>query len=338
MTVAPREPDPSALRRGARLLPWLQWLLVIAGLTLMGWWAFAVADGALAQRAARRSLEAAPRIVRSAPRPPGASGRQPRPARALLRGAPLADLSIPRVGLSAVVLHGSDDVTLRRGPGHLENTALPGEPGNAVIAGHRDTFFRRLRHVAVGDDVFVDTPEGSVRYRVTTLRVVNPRDLSVLAATEDTVLTLITCYPFWVLGDAPDRFVVRAIRVDDPGAPGEAGLASTALPVAPARVASGAVAEAPARAHAPRAADDETLVRDAVERFRAAHNARVGSGRDGSAGRPLRFRSCDVTIDGGQATAACAAAPTDGGATPGVWRLALERDSGQWAIRTIEIP
>ena len=90
---------------------------------------------------------------------------------------------------------------------------MPGETGNAGIAGHRDTFFRPLRNVRLGDEIFVDTPQGRVEHRVTSLRVVHPRDLSVLDPTDDEVLTLITCYPFTLLGSAPDRFIVRAARV-----------------------------------------------------------------------------------------------------------------------------
>jgi LPXTG-site transpeptidase (sortase) family protein len=90
---------------------------------------------------------------------------------------------------------------------------VPGEGGNAVFAGHRDSFFRPLRHVRVGDDVFVDTSDGRFHYRVASTHVVGPRDLSVVAPTDEEVLTLITCYPFWLIGNAPDRFVVRATRV-----------------------------------------------------------------------------------------------------------------------------
>ncbi|MBI4266611.1 MAG: class D sortase [Acidobacteria bacterium] len=119
--------------------------------------------------------------------------------------------------LSAVVLHGSDAQTLRRAPGHLENTALPGESGNVVIAGHRDSFFWPLRNVQLGDDIFLETADRRFHYRVTSVRVVSPRDVHVLAPTDTPMLTLITCYPFWVFGNAPDRFVVRAAAVQGSG-------------------------------------------------------------------------------------------------------------------------
>ena len=197
-------------------------LLVIAGAALLGWCVLVVGDAWVAQWAARIALETVSLPQQPAVVEPVSSPVAARPA-STAPGAALATLSVPRVGLTAVVLQGSDARTLRRGPGHLETTALPGETGNDVIAGHRDSFFRPLRHVAVGDDVFLDGPAGRVHYRVTWARVVSPRNVSVLAPTDADVLTLITCYPFWVLGNAPDRFVVRAVRVDA-GEPATAGV------------------------------------------------------------------------------------------------------------------
>ena len=188
-------------------------LLLVAGVALLGWCALVVGDAWVAQWAARVALETVtlphrPAVVEPASSSPAAA----RPVSAA-PGAALATLSIPRVGLSAVVLQGTDNRTLRRGPGHLETSVLPGETGNDVIAGHRDSFFRPLRDVKRGDDVFLEGPAGRAHYRITWARVVGAHDVSVLAATDNDVLTLITCYPFWVLGNAPDRFVVRASRV-----------------------------------------------------------------------------------------------------------------------------
>jgi sortase A len=129
-------------------------------------------------------------------------------------GDPLAELTIPRLGVSAVVLQGTDDRTLRRGIGHIETTPLPGAPGNIGIAGHRDSFFRSLRNIQVGDDIQLDMPDARVRYRVSWFRIVHPDEVGVIDPTEDDVLTLVTCYPFWFVGSAPDRFVVRASRVE----------------------------------------------------------------------------------------------------------------------------
>jgi sortase A len=207
-------------------------LLLIAGIAALAWCAVRLTDTLIAQRIARSSLEVATVVenpVRAAaaatPVDPGSAGP---PA----RGSAVGTLTIPRVDLSAVVLHGSDDQTLRRGPGHLENTPLPGESGNVVIAGHRDTFFRPLRNIQLGDDIFIETPAGRFRYQVASVRVVSPRDLRVLRATDDSVLTLITCYPFWVLGNAPERFVVRATAVSGPAAAITTPDASTGAPTA----------------------------------------------------------------------------------------------------------
>ena len=199
--------------RGAWFLRWAERLFVTAGAALLIWCAVLVSDAVMAQRSARSSLEAAA-VAERPVLPPALAPATAVPSRdpAVSRGSAIAALSIPRVHLSAVVLHGSDSQTLRRGPGHLEHTALPGDSGNMVIAGHRDSFFWPLRHVERGDDIFVDTRKGRFHYRVTSLRVVNPHDLSVLEPTDAATLTLITCYPFWVLGNAPDRYVVRATR------------------------------------------------------------------------------------------------------------------------------
>jgi sortase A len=109
-----------------------------------------------------------------------------------------------------VVLEGSDEHTLRKGLGHIEDTPLPGESGNVAIAGHRDSFFRPLRNIQVGDDIMLDLPGERVHYKVSSYRIVNSSEVSVIAPTDDAVLTLVTCYPFWFVGSAPDRFVVRA--------------------------------------------------------------------------------------------------------------------------------
>jgi sortase A len=315
-------------------------LLLIAGVAMLGWVAVIVMDATIAQRVARESLTiATPADTSPPPREPArAEGGPPRSA-IPARGSALAELSIPRLHLSAVVLHGSDAQTLRRGPGHLENTALPGESGNAVIAGHRDSFFRPLRDIQVGDDVFVDTRQGRFQYRVTSLRVVKPHDLSVLHPTDDAVLTLITCYPFWVLGEAPDRFVVRAVGVGT-----AASSPFTAIEPSP-RESPGAL---PVRRPAvfeslapdtPVIREDEGLVRQALERFRHTYNARSISHNDVGPGGLLRFETCEVTFATDQATAACdvsAPATADGGG-PQVWTVALERSADGWALRSITV-
>lgn len=322
--------------RGARLLLWAERLLVIAGAATLIWCAVLVSDAVIAQRSARSSLE----TVLLAERPLWPPALEP--ATALVpreptvhTGSPIAALSIPRVQLSAVVLHGSDAQTLRRGPGHLENTAFPGESGNVVIAGHRDSFFWPLRNIQPGDDIFLDTPEGQFHYRVTLLRVVNPHDVSVLAATNEPMLTLITCYPFWVLGNAPDRFVVRAAAVLD-GTP--APLASDPTPLRESidvPLVEELVAHESAALETNAVPDDEVLVRQAVERYRLTYNARLIS-RHETLSDPLTFQTCEVAMTDDRATATChSTVQPSSNVEPHGRTFMLERADGAWAIKSI---
>ena len=330
--------DGGSGSRGLCLLRWAERLFVIAGAAMLVWSALLVTDARIAQRIARRSLEVASHSDTSPDsRGPNAPTGAPLHAPTVLRASAIANLSIPRVHLSAVVLHGSDDRTLRRGPGHLENTALPGESGNAVIAGHRDSFFRPLRNVQRGDDIFVDTPQGRFHYRVTSLDVVNAHDLSVLEPADTAVLTLITCYPFWVLGHAPDRFVVRAARVVDSTVPAFAMHETPRPDQVRAPLAQGTAAEEVVVPETHAVRDDQALVRDAIERFRVRYNARLISHNDSRAGGPVRFQTCDVsTIDDDQAAATCeTSARSSDDREPSVLTFTLERVPDGWTIRSI---
>jgi sortase A len=130
-------------------------------------------------------------------------------------------LDAPRVGLDVIVLRGTDSRTLRRGPGWLTTSAVPGASGNAVIAAHRDTHFRSLRGIHTGDALWLRTANGSFHYTVTWIAVVEPDDVAVLEPTRERALTLVTCFPFSYVGPAPRRFVVRAVAAG-PDAPGPA--------------------------------------------------------------------------------------------------------------------
>jgi len=127
---------------------------------------------------------------------------------------PLAVLRVPALGIEAPLLEGTSDVAMNRGVGHIEGSALPGEVGNIAIAGHRDGFFRALKDVKVGEVVELErqTSAGMKRdlYQVERIAVVDPADVSVVAPTNDAMLTLVTCYPFYFVGTAPQRFVVQA--------------------------------------------------------------------------------------------------------------------------------
>ena len=125
----------------------------------------------------------------------------------------LGRIEIPRIGVSAIVRKGDDEATLRRAVGYIPGTAPPGEGGNTALAGHRDTFFRPLRRVEEGDRIRLVVPPNTYEYRVDSLRVVEPNEVSVLESTGTEELTLVTCYPFRMIGPAPDRYIVKATRV-----------------------------------------------------------------------------------------------------------------------------
>ena len=127
-------------------------------------------------------------------------------------GSPLGRIEISTIGLAAMILEGTDDGTLRRAVGHIPGTALPGQEGNVAIAGHRDSFFRGLRNIHKDDEITLTTLNGFYRYRVDSTKVVEPEDIGVLDDSDVAILTLVTCYPFYFVGSAPQRFIVRAHR------------------------------------------------------------------------------------------------------------------------------
>lgn len=181
----------------------LERALAVVGIVLLGWYGLEQLQIAYDQAAAGRELE----DVRMHT---AATTGSPVPRLSLATGAVVGRVEIPRVGVSAIVREGDDVKTLRRAVGHVPGTALPGEIGNAALAGHRDTFFRGLRDIRTGDHILLTTPGGNARYIVRSTRVVDPAEVSVLAPTRRSTLTLVTCYPFNYIGAAPRRFIVRA--------------------------------------------------------------------------------------------------------------------------------
>ena len=128
-------------------------------------------------------------------------------------GSVLGRLEIPSVDLSVMLLQGTDDWTLNRAVGHIEGTALPGQPGNLGVAGHRDGFFRCLKDITKDTTITVTTLKGRFYYRVCAINIVKPNDVELLAPTKHPTLTLVTCYPFHYVGAAPKRYVVTAEMV-----------------------------------------------------------------------------------------------------------------------------
>ena len=128
-------------------------------------------------------------------------------------GVPMALLSIDRLNIKAPVYSGTHRITLDRGLGWVEGTANPEEVGNIAISGHRDGFFRPLKDIKVGDAIEMQTIAGTQQFEVSDISIVDALEVSVLDPTDTTVLTLITCHPFYFQGYAPDRYIVRAVPV-----------------------------------------------------------------------------------------------------------------------------
>lgn len=160
-----------------------------------------------------RTLERSAATVASTSDPGSPIGRGVRTSSPPASGAVIGRLSVPRLHLSAMVREGIDRNTLLLAVGHIPATALPGQPGNVGVAGHRDTFFRGLKDLRSGDEIRFSTMQGNFRYVVESLIVVEPDNVGVLAPSSENVLTMITCYPFFYIGNAPKRFVVRARQV-----------------------------------------------------------------------------------------------------------------------------
>ncbi|MGA2859409.1 MAG: class D sortase [Candidatus Sulfotelmatobacter sp.] len=195
-----REMLPPRIRR---LLRWSQRLLFITGTLALGYVGFTLLDARFYQVSAKRSLESQIQLEKEP------HEIQPKPA--IKPGDVLGRMDIPRLGISVAVLQGTGSRMLRLGAGHIEGTPLPGETGNVGIAGHRDTFFRGLKDIRMNDEIQLQTATGLFHYEVDWLKVVEPDDTTVLEpSTPQSTLTLVTCYPFYFIGSAPKRFVVRA--------------------------------------------------------------------------------------------------------------------------------
>ena len=185
-----------------RSFPWVERGLTAIGVACLAWVCMNGLHVTRYQRERRAILER----VRAGVWPAGG-------ARATMAtGGLIGSLDIPRLGLSAMVVEGDDGSTLNVAVGHLPDTPLPWEDGNTSLAGHRDTFFRSLEDIRVGDVVHLTTAYGTFRYSVRQMMIVGPGDVWVLSAQRRPTLTLITCHPFNYMGRAPRRFVVRAER------------------------------------------------------------------------------------------------------------------------------
>jgi sortase A len=182
-------------------------VLIVAGLALVAWPAYVSTDSAIAQWSGRRQLARAAQEETIVVRTPGTA-----PERTVEQGALLGLFAVPRLGLSYVLLEGTDSRTLDRSVGHVEGTGLPGSAGNISIAGHRDRHFRKLEWIRRDDQIVLTSRRGAQYvYRVEWSRVFKPGDIQVLDESYGPAITLITCFPFEYVGAAPLRLIVRAV-------------------------------------------------------------------------------------------------------------------------------
>ncbi|HET7205720.1 MAG TPA: class D sortase [Terriglobales bacterium] len=210
-------------RRTPSVLRWSRHLFFAVGILALGSAGYALVDARVYQayetwrfeRALKSVTPAASSVEPFHPSPLPAPPESDRASveSAVPKGSSLGQIEISSIGLTAMIEEGDNGRTLRRAVGHIPGTALPGQHGNIVLAGHRDTFFRPLRNIHKGDEITLTTLDGSYRYRVDFTEVVAPQDTEVLNASAGSTLTLVTCYPFYFVGPAPKRFIVRASRM-----------------------------------------------------------------------------------------------------------------------------
>lgn len=186
-------------RSKSRAAAWVEYCLWAAGCLALGYCAFLWGRAEFDQAQGNWTLDHQAGSYAS----PGA----------ISEGSLLGRIEIPRLDLSAIVFEGTSDDTLSRGVGHLRGSASPGQRGNLVLAAHRDTFFRGLRGIRQGDQVTVQAADGEFHYLVQSTSIVQPDQTEVLQSSADATLTLITCYPFGYIGNAPQRFIVRATEI-----------------------------------------------------------------------------------------------------------------------------
>jgi sortase A len=221
--------QPGQPAGASSLLSWSRNILFVIGIVALSTYGYSVLDARIfqayqTQRFQQAVKEAQPSaIVNASVNPPA---KVPSPVQMTSRStaiftmtgqgdSPLGQIVIPRIGLAVMIVEGTGNRALRRAVGHIPQTALPGKPGNVGIAGHRDTFFRNLTNIQKNDEITLTTLDSSHRYLVDFSEVVGPDQIEVLEPSANAILTLVTCYPTWYIGPAPQRLIVRAHMVPE---------------------------------------------------------------------------------------------------------------------------
>jgi sortase A len=207
-------PGRKRVRSIGKIAEFALWVIAASSL---GYCAFRYGSAAVHQFRQRARLEAAQLERRGSGRIDAADGAQASLVSLLTsdkdsfaRNGLLGSLEIPRLNISSMVEEGVDDSTLWEAVGHIPGTAIPGQKGNSVLAAHRDTYFRGLGDVQVGDEIVFHSPDSNFRYRVESTRIVDGGATDTLPDSTTPTLSLITCYPFHYIGAAPQRFIVTA--------------------------------------------------------------------------------------------------------------------------------
>jgi sortase A len=209
----PRGTLKNPRRRSSTILRTAYHFFLAVGIVGLGYAGYIVADEHIYQEVEAAKFESGTKAivpVGTTPAVPTASA----PKRVVGDDSLIGELEIPRLAMKVAIVEGDSEKILRRAVGHLPSSAMPGDPGNVALAGHRDTFFRPLRKIGPGDAITLKTYDGDFEYRVESVEVVSPGNIEVLKPTEGRTLTLITCFPFNYVGSAPNRFIVRATQLD----------------------------------------------------------------------------------------------------------------------------
>lgn len=198
--MIPRGPATKKLRRTSALtLRGAFYFFLAAGILALGYAGYVIADARAYQAIEKTKFESVSR------------SESPQ---VVAVGGVIGEMEIPSLGLDDIFVQGDSPRILRRAVGHVSETALPGEEGNVVLTAHRDTFFRPLRKIRQGDRITLKTNSGDFQYQVESTAIVSASDVQVLQASGGRTLTLITCFPFYYVGSAPDRFIVRARQIE----------------------------------------------------------------------------------------------------------------------------
>jgi sortase A len=209
--VIPHRPVAKAPRKArALVLRTAHYIFLAFGVFALSYSGYVIADAHIYQTTEQSRFESASQSSTSKSDLAQSSPGQIKDRLPLVDGNPIGEMEIPRLGFKAVFVQGDSPRILRHAVGHISDTALPGDSGNVVLTGHRDTFFRPLRNIQTGDAITLKTVDGDFQYQVESTAVVPPSDVQVLEPSSERTLTLITCFPFYYVGPAPNRFIVRA--------------------------------------------------------------------------------------------------------------------------------